>query len=122
MADQQGAEGAAQKDVGALDRLTSDRRRSERLDLCVPVFVYGHASDEEPFYEETKTLQVNAYGGLISMAMGVKRGQRLLLANGVAEKEQECHVVHLGSKHLNKKTNVAIEFTQPAPDFWPTQL
>ncbi len=85
------------------------------------MLVYGHASDDEPFYEETKTLQVNVNGALITMAMGVKRGQRLLLANGVTEKEQECYVVHLGPKHLNKKTDVAIEFTQPAPDFWRTE-
>lgn len=101
--------------------MLSDHRRSERLDLCVPVFVYGRASDDEPFYEETKTLEVNAYGGLITMAMGVKRGQKLLLANAVTQKEQECHVVYLGPKHLNKKTDVAIEFTQPAPDFWRTE-
>jgi len=101
--------------------MLSDRRRSERVNLQVPVFVYGHANDEEPFYEETKTREVNAHGGLIAMAMGVKSGQRLLLANAVTQKEQECHVVHAGPKHLNRKTNVAIEFTQPAPDFWRTE-
>ena len=121
MVSQQGVEGAVLKDVGAPDSLTSDRRRSERLDLRLPVFVYGHAGDEEPFYEETKTQQVNAYGGLITMVVRVKPGQRLLLANGVTQKEQECHVVHTGPKHLNKKTDVAIEFTQPAADFWRTE-
>ncbi len=121
MANPQRANGAVLKDGEAQPMPASDRRRSERLDLCVPVFVYGHASDEEPFYEETKTRQVNAHGGLITLAMGVKRGQRLLLANAVTQKEQECHVVHLGPKHLNKKTDVAIEFTPPAPDFWCTE-
>ncbi len=118
MANPQRANGAVLKDVEARPMPASERRRSERLDLCVPVFVYGHASDEEPFYEETKTRQVNAHGGLITMAMGVKRGQSLLLANGVTQKEQECYVVRLGPKHLNEKTDVAIEFTRPELDFW----
>ncbi len=121
MASLQGAESADLKEVEAQRMPESDRRRSPRLDLQVPVFVYGHASDDEPFYEETKTLQVNVHGGLIALAMGVKRGQRLLLANGVTEKEQECHVVHLGPKHFNRKTNVAIEFMQPVRDFWGTE-
>ncbi len=121
MANQQGVEGAVLKDFGTQGMLASDRRRSERLDLRVPVFVYGHASDDEPFYEETKTLQVNAHGGLIALAIGVKAGQRLLLGNVVTEKEQECHVVHLGPKHVNKKTKVAIEFARPPGDFWRTE-
>lgn|GEM_PF-6340989 len=32
----------------------AERRRSPRLTLDVPLFVYGHTAAQEPFYEETK--------------------------------------------------------------------
>ena len=38
-------------------------RRSGRLELAVPVFVYGWSTaDDSPFTEITRTLEVNAHG------------------------------------------------------------
>jgi len=119
-AEQQKGSRAAPTGNGGQEKQESDRRRSARLALCVPVFVYGHAHGEEPFHEETKTLRVNAHGGLLTLAASVKRGQKLLLTNKVTQKEQECHVVYLGPKHP-KKIDVGIEFTRPTPDFWHTK-
>ena len=51
----------------------SERRRSTRLALSVPVLAYGHNSGKEPFHEATQTICVNAAGGLLALASGGNR-------------------------------------------------
>jgi hypothetical protein len=44
-----------------------DRRRSYRVALTTPVFVYGWLA-EEPFSESTETLDVSGNGGFIRLS------------------------------------------------------
>ncbi len=99
------------------ERQRPERRRSNHLVVHVPVLVFGDTTNEEPVFEETTTLEVNAHGGLLSLATSPKTGQRLWLTSRVNQQEQECHVVRLGPERQGK-TEVAIEFTRPVPDFW----
>jgi hypothetical protein len=92
-------------------------RRSTRLKLTVPVLVHGKAMSGEPFRELTRTLSVNAQGGLLGLAATVEKGQTLVVENKNTRKEQECRVAYIGPTK-NGKWSVGIEFTQPAPDFW----
>ncbi len=96
-----------------------DRRRTERLPLNVPVWVYGRTKDEEPFQEETNTWLVNAHGGLITLATRVEPGQELVLANLATGEEQECQVARLGAQHANR-IEVGVELKRPAQRFWRT--
>ena len=101
--------------------LVVDRRRSKRFEVSLPVFVYGHQSDAEPFFEDTTVLQVSAHGGLLTLASNVRMGQELLLAtNGAQELHQPCLVARLGSSK-GFRTEVAVRFVRPAPEFWLTQ-
>jgi hypothetical protein len=97
---------------------TSERRRSKRIEVLRPVFVSGHRGDAEPFFEETVSLQVSAHGGLLVLAANVRIGQELLLAtNRTQTPFQPCRVARLvSSTHL--RTEVAVEFVPPAPEFW----
>jgi len=81
------------------------------------LLAHGKASDKNPLREETQTLVVNAHGALITLAAKVTPGQTLILRNPVTGEEQECRVVHIGNR-LAEKTEVGIEFMQPAPKFW----
>lgn len=92
------------------------QRRSKRLALSIPVRVYGRTIDDRPFRDITATMMVSAHGGLLQIAPKVKRGQTLLLVNGVTDEERECRVVYVESKRRTKK--VGIEFTQMKGDFW----
>jgi hypothetical protein len=74
----------------------SDRRRSRRWSLDVPVFVYGHSTAQEPFHEEAHTIDVSANGALLMLGARVQAGQKLLLINKSTQTEQECRVVYLG--------------------------
>lgn len=94
-----------------------ERRRSPRSSAYVPVFVYGYAS-EEPFHQETNTLQVNANGGLLRLDANVQHGQKLLLMNRVTKEEQECYVVSLAKRPKHADLRVGIAFAKAAPKFW----
>src|SRR5712692_9380338 len=100
------------------DRKASwDQRRTRRMRVDVPVTVFGHATDEAPFQEETTAHEVNAHGGLITLAASVRRGQQLALTNVATQEAQPCRVVRLGNPQ-NDKTEVGIEFVHPARKFW----
>jgi hypothetical protein len=95
----------------------SKRRRSQGILLSVPVLVQAGAAEEQPCVEETQTLVVNAHGALIALTMKVEFGQALRVKNRKSQEEQQCRVAFLGSVHLGK-TQVGVEFVEPAPQFW----
>jgi len=91
-------------------------RRSQRVYVEIPVWVYGQLNDE-PFHEEALTVIVNAHGGLINLSKSIAVGEKLFLAHKKTGKDMLCHVVHVGPTE-NGKTQIGIEFTEPAPKFW----
>lgn len=104
--------------VSAVDATTvPDRRRSPRLAFDVPVYVYGHGPGEEPFHEEAHTLRVNATGALLLLSVPVCEGQRLLLTNALTQKEQDCRVAFLGTRH-SRTTETGVAFPLTNPTFW----
>lgn len=93
------------------------RRRCLRVHLDIPVRIYGHGSNQKPFLEETRTLDVSASGALITLAMSVDRHQKLILTHSKTQEEVECRVAHVGSTEMGR-TEVGIEFISPSPRFW----
>src|ERR1700726_1019350 len=94
-----------------------DRRRSRRWTLDVSVYVYGHGPQKEPFHEEAHTLNVNANGALLLLSVPVHEGQMLLLTNQMTQREQDCRVVFLGTKH-SRTVETGVAFPQTNPNFW----
>jgi len=86
--------------------------------VYVPVFVYGYTAPDEPFHEETNTLQVNANGGLLKLDADVHFGQKLLVMNRVTKEEQECYVVTLAKRPKHAYRHVGVALAKPAPEFW----
>lgn len=91
-------------------------RRSKRLDLAIPVRVYGRTADNRPFRDAVETNAVSVHGGLLPLKAKVKQGQTLLLVNVITEEERECRVVYVQSNLWNRK--IAVEFTNSTGDFW----
>lgn len=94
----------------------SNRRRSQRVILSVPVTVSGTGAKGK-FSEDTKTLVVNAHGALITLAAKVSQGQQLELKTASNPEPQTCKVVYIGPT-VQTQTQVGLEFTKPAPHFW----
>ena len=95
----------------------SKNRRSERLELHVPVVVYRRSGEGPPFYENSQTLVVSAHGALIPLKGLVATQQRLLVQNTNSGEQQECRVVSINNE-LTGPCKIAVEFTQPSPRFW----
>lgn len=92
-------------------------RRSERVLLDVPVVVRGDSADHHAFREETFTVTVSAHGALIMLENKVSLGQKIVVMNPKNWDERECRVAYIGPDRAGL-AQVAVEFPQPAPDFW----
>ncbi len=98
--------------------IDAERRRTQRVLLNVPIMVRGQSKDNRPFEEETHTLLVSAHEAMVLLHADVSLGQRLVLLNLNTKREREGHVIYRGMTYAGA-TQVAVEFTQPASDFWP---
>jgi hypothetical protein len=95
----------------------ADARRTQRVHLQIPIQVRAQFAGDEPITEDTTTVEVNAHGGLVALAMRVRPGQKLVLRNWATAKEQDCRVVHVREKPIGKN-EVGIAFPFAIPKFW----
>ena len=96
---------------------SAKKRRSQRLELSVPVVAYRPRKYGAPFSEATHTLVVNAHGALLSLVTKVALNQTLILKNALGGQEQECRIVFIADKPTGPP-EVGIEFQGPANNFW----
>ena len=95
----------------------SKNRRSERLNLQVPVLVYRRPAEGPQFYETTHTITISAHGALIPLTELVARRQLLWVQNTNTGEQKECRVVSIQTLPRGL-SNIAVEFTRPVPTFW----
>lgn len=98
-----------------------DKRRSQRILLKIPIKVTAQFGHDEPIVEDTTTLEVNAHGALIALAMRVRAGQKIILRNWATAKEQECRVVHI-RETVSGKSEVGIAFPFAMARFWNVEF
>jgi hypothetical protein len=90
---------------------------TRRIFADIPLFVYGHTPDGNPFYEQTCTIVINGNGGLISMTSSVQTGQILVLTNEGNGQTQQCVVVSVQTQQT-QSSYIAVKFPSPTPQFW----
>ncbi len=95
----------------------ASRRRSLRLPLQIPVYVYGRTPTNRPFRDVTSTLAISAHGALLSLNASLRPGQSVLLVHSITQEQRECRVVHVRPTRRGKR-RVAIEFLGHQGDFW----
>jgi hypothetical protein len=93
------------------------QRRSHRVMLNASILVEARGPDNKLVSEQTRTVVVNAHGGVILLSVTVSMGQLLTLRNSQTEEEAPCRVAYV-SPHLLEKKKVGVEFTKPCPRFW----
>jgi hypothetical protein len=98
----------------------ADRRRGSRVALDAPVFVYGWLEDE-PFSENTETLNVGELGGLIPLSVKVVPSQELVLTNLQTEQDMRCRVARAMTGE-DGKTLAGFTFLQASPSFWQIEF
>ncbi len=102
-------------------RSSVDNRRSQRILLRIQIMVIAQFEDGLPIKEDTTTLEVNAHGALIALAMKVRPGQKLIVRNWATAKEEELRVVHVRAS-LSGKNEVGIAFAYAMPKFWNVEF
>jgi hypothetical protein len=95
----------------------ADTRRTHRVQIAIPVLVYGNGDSGDSLNETTQTRVVSATGGLILLTSDVVIGQKLLLININTEEEIICTVATL-LDDADGKVAVGIVFDRPSPRFW----
>jgi hypothetical protein len=100
----------------------ADARRTQRVLLQIPILVRAQFAGDDPITEETITLEVNAHGGLIALAMKVRPGQKLILKNWATAHEQERRFVHIREKPIGSKSEAGIAFPFAVPKFWKVEF
>jgi PilZ domain len=91
------------------------RRRSKRIKARIPVVV--RLQDKKSLTESTHTIVINAHGALLILAMRISVNSFIVLENHATRKELLCRVAHVGASFMGK-TQVAVEFIRPDPEFW----
>lgn len=95
----------------------SNRRRSQRVLLRIPIAVIAPGPDKKMVREHTHTLVVNAHGALIYLDLQVRLGQVVILQNPETSEEESCRIIRTNPV-AGGKIEVGIEFLKPAPNFW----
>ena len=85
--------------------------------MRLPIQVLARGSNKRPVFEDTFTSVVNPHGALFHLSLKVEVGQQIILKNVDTEEEQSVRIVRT-NPDADGKTEVAVEFLQPAPKFW----
>lgn len=93
-----------------------EKRRSQRVQLTIPVIVRGK-NGATRFEEETQTVAVSANGCLIRLKAQVARGQEISIVNPKTAEELPCSITFLGQRESGK-IEVGMEFAESSPLFW----
>ena len=101
-------------------RPKNEQRRSERVNLIVPVMVTAAAVDGREIQELTQTAIVNAHGGLFRSSVEFLVAQPIVLTNLNTNLKESARVVH-AERMLSGDFGVAFEFDNAAPEFWQVE-
>ena len=96
--------------------ISSERRRSPRFLLRVPIVVRGESVDKKIFSEETATVDVSAHGAVVPLTTKVALGQTLTLVNPQNWDERVVRIARITSPS-GSLTHIGVEFSKPAPEF-----
>ena len=96
--------------------ISSERRRSPRFLLRVPVVVRGESIDKKSFSEETVTVDVSAHGAVVCLATKVALGQMLTMVNLQNWNEEIVRIARIMSR-CGTPTQIGVEFSKQAPEF-----
>jgi hypothetical protein len=95
----------------------ANRRRSQRAALQIEVNVSGYNAKGAPFTEDTRTVEISAFGGSVILRIPVNKGQRLLLSNLKTKVMVECVVANLEAR--GTEWLVGLAFIVANQPFWP---
>jgi len=96
----------------------SEKRRSDRLMLTVPLWVMGSYPKGFPFIEDARTVSLNRDGALIHIFRPPRAGQTVLVFNLVTQREADFRVVGPIAPFTEKGGDYGIECLKRHNNIW----
>lgn len=96
----------------------SQRRRTARALLRVPMVIKWIAKDGSPQEETAETKIVNAHGALFLLKANLCEDMDVELLNLETNQQRKGKVVWCGSVERDGRNNIGIEFQTVDPKFW----
>lgn len=103
---------------GASAPAESDRRRSTRVLLVIPVEVAWTSKDGLQVQEHAETEVVSQHGALLRMGTRLAPGTQLDLRRPNTGHASKAKVVGVGNPSSDGLARVAVELTSPSDSFW----
>jgi hypothetical protein len=95
----------------------SNRRRSQRVVLQVPLLLRTELTDGRKVRVHAFTLVVNAHGGLLESPLMLPANHKIALVNPQTGMEAWCRVIRSERSSADTVT-FAFEFHEPSATFW----
>jgi PilZ domain-containing protein len=102
--------------------LKSEKRRSDRLMLTVPLRVHGRDPQGKEFVEEARTVTLNRHGACIQLSRPLVPGQTVKLNNLVSRREAPFRVIGPVSPRTDKGGEWGVECVDNKLDIWGIQF
>ena len=96
----------------------TDRRRTPRVLLEIPVVVKWKDKSGKTYAEPSTTKIVNAYGALLVLKQPVALGTELEITNLSTQAAVKARVAWIGSSPPEGGQEVGVEIGTADPDFW----
>ena len=95
----------------------TEKRRSARVTLSVPLRVDGQTVSGEDFIVRTRSHFVSEFGCMLPLEKDVALDQTLVLMNEHTRQSIQCRVVST-RRYRDGKRYVGVEFMSPNSNFW----
>ena len=108
----------APKNLGGAAPAESDRRRSTRVLLVIPVEVSWTSKDGLHVQEHAETEVVSQHGALLRMGTRLPAATQLDLRRPATGQASKAKVVGVGNPSSDGLARVAVELVMPSDSFW----
>ncbi len=105
-----------------MKNLKSEKRRSDRLMLTVPLRVHARDPKGEEFTEEARTVTLNRHGACIQISRPLVAGQTIRINNLVSRREAPFRVVGPVSPRTEKGGEWGVECIDHQLNIWGIQF
>jgi hypothetical protein len=104
------------------DGTDSERRKSRRFPVVVPIEVSWRGKDGISVKEDAVARQVNANGGFVKMSTYPVLGSRVTLANFLSAQTAEARVLAAPDSRPGVANGIVVELIVPNESFWGVDL
>lgn len=102
--------------------MATDRRRSDRLMITIPLRINGVDANDQKFSEDTRTVTINRHGARVRLSRPLTSGRVVHIVNLVSQKEADFRVIGPLTPTTEKGGDWGVACTDPGENIWAIQF